>query len=411
MFKRRLRSYRANGNVVNARLPFFATVLTVLLISAQAYGEERSYLYGKGKSVDLYSVLADYGVPYHYDPYVHKLNIESAGRCVEMVSGMREIFVDNKIYKAQNPPTKEDGAFLVGIEELRIVADTVLPAEKGKRIAVRAHSKGLSLKLVSTNEMGINPYKKKIENAQRIELIIIDPGHGGRDPGAVGIGGMQEKDIVLTLSKKLRSELRSMLPDDTEIKMTRSKDEYVSLVGRSKFANRAAGIDTGYRKNAIFISMHANASLRRSANGFEVYYLSARDESENARAVAAFENSVVVNFRNSDTDYESETAWLINNMLIEEYQRESRLLAGLIVKNVAGINGMKVRRRGVLSAHFYVLRGTLMPAVLVESGFVTNEDDAENLIQSEFQDRIAKRIAKGIYAFIKAFNESEGFTK
>ncbi len=174
-------------------------------------------------------------------------------------------------------------------------------------------------------------------------LVVIDPGHGGKDPGAVGIGGLQEKHVVLPISHHVRQTLESQ---GLQVKMTRWDDRFISLAGRTEMANRL---------NAdLFISIHANAisMSRPDVNGVETFYYS------NGRALAqAIQNSILAN--------------------------------------------INMRNRGVKQANFYVLRNSAMPSVLVEVGFVTGREDAPRLANPNFRKRMADAIAEGILQYVR----------
>lgn len=179
-------------------------------------------------------------------------------------------------------------------------------------------------------------------------LVMIDPGHGGKDPGAVGIGGLQEKQVILPISQEVARILRQ---NNVNVQMTRDTDYFVSLQGRTQLANRA-GAD-------LFVSIHANAiSLSRpDVNGLEVFY---------------FQSA------------------------------KSRSLSQTIHRSI--LSQIRMRDRGVKTARFYVLRNTAMPSALVEVGFVTGREDAPNLSSPDFRDRMAQAIADGILEYIQTNN-------
>ncbi len=189
----------------------------------------------------------------------------------------------------------------------------------------------------NTNPPGsFNPPRSNI-------VVMIDPGHGGRDSGAVGIGGLQEKNVILPISLEVAQILQQ---NGIGVRMTRNTDYFVSLAGRAELANNA---------NAdLFVSIHANSiSLSRpDVNGFEVYYF-----------------------------------------------QSGRGLAQAIHRNVLG--QIRMRDRGVKTARFYVLRHTAMPSALVEVGFVTGREDASNLASPAFRSRMAKAIADGILEYVQ----------
>lgn len=174
-------------------------------------------------------------------------------------------------------------------------------------------------------------------------LVVLDPGHGGKDPGAVGIGGLQEKDVVLPISHHVRETLES---NGLNVKMTRWDDRFISLAGRTEMANR---LDAD-----LFISIHANAisMSRPDVNGAETFYYS-----------------------------------------------NGRALAQAIQRSILG--NINMRDRGVKKANFYVLRNSAMPAVLVEVGFVTGRLDAPRLADPNFRKRMADAIAEGILQYVQ----------
>ncbi len=256
-----------------------------------------------------------------------------------------------------------------------------------------------------------NPVANKF-NQKTITAIIIDAGHGGKDPGSIGINKIKEKDIVLSFSLELKEELKKILPN-VDIVLTRDKDTYPTLQERYKIANTAAKIETDKPENALFISVHANASLSPSAKGFEAYFITAQESSEYARAVSMLENSALVKFDKIDASkYEENSSQLTHNyMLVEQYQKESRLLAQSIVDEVYKVSGISKRNKPVQNALFYVLKGSIMPSTLIEIGFITNEEDAKFMNTKETRIKMVKATALGIKKFIKEFEDTKGFTK
>lgn len=256
-----------------------------------------------------------------------------------------------------------------------------------------------------------NPVANKF-NQKTITAIIIDAGHGGKDPGSIGINKIKEKDIVLSFSLELKEELKKILPN-VDIVLTRDKDTYPTLQERYKIANTAAKIETDKPENALFISVHANASLSPSAKGFEAYFITAQESSEYARAVSMLENSALVKFDKIDASkYEENSSQLTHNyMLVEQYQKESRLLAQSIVDEVYKVSGVSKRNKPVQNALFYVLKGSIMPSTLIEIGFITNEEDAKFMNTKETRIKMVKATALGIKKFIKEFEDTKGFIK
>jgi N-acetylmuramoyl-L-alanine amidase len=230
-----------------------------------------------------------------------------------------------------------------------------------------------------------------------IRKVVIDPGHGGNDPGAIGRTGLKEKDLVLDIGKRVKEQLNE---NGVDVVMTRDRDTFIPLEKRSKIANEG-DVD-------FFVSIHANSAKLKGARGFEVYYLSTAVD-DNARAVEAAENSFLKfddsSFQRHNTDLEA-TLW---DLVYTENRQESVELAKYIAKAVDGSTSL--HNRGVKSARFYVLRGSQMPSVLVEVGFISNPAEEKNLKDSAYRQAIATAITKGILNYKSVYESSDGFTK
>ncbi len=221
-----------------------------------------------------------------------------------------------------------------------------------------------------------------------VRTIVLDPGHGGKDPGAVGRKGLREKDVNLAVSLKLKKLIEQEL--SIRVLLTRSDDRFVSLQDRTKFAND--------NRADLFISIHANASKSRESKGIETYYLSTARTTE-ARAVEALENSVVEIYeggRQATAKYD-DLSIILSDILQAEHLEGSNDLANQIQLNL--VAGSKSIDRGVKQANFYVLRGAFMPAVLIELGFLSNLAEEALLGNDEYQDRLARTIFEGIKRF------------
>ena len=212
-----------------------------------------------------------------------------------------------------------------------------------------------------------------------VKTIVIDPGHGGKDPGAVS-QTRQEKQIVLNLSKTLRDIL---VKKGYNVRLTRETDVFLPLRKRTQFATS--------QKADLFISIHTNASTARSAAGIETYYLALASD-ESARITAMRENAgAEYNMKELDA--------LVGRILKGSKSTESRRLAELIQAQLA--SGKQVKNRGVKHAPFVVLIGTKVPAVLVEVGFISNPAEGKKLTTKAYQRQLATAIAKGIEQYIK----------
>lgn len=220
-----------------------------------------------------------------------------------------------------------------------------------------------------------------------VKRIVLDPGHGGKDPGAVGKNGTREKDINLNVSLLLKSMLEKEL--GVEVLMTRSDDRFISLSGRTRFA-----MDN---KADLFVSLHTNASRGRSARGLETYYLSTSSTSD-SRAVEALENDVVELYEGAEAKKAYDALdFILSDMSQTEFLEYSNELATLVQRNL--VSGIQGPDRGVKQASFYVLRGAFMPAILIEMGFISNLSEEALLANAEYQERLARTIFEGIKRF------------
>jgi len=222
-----------------------------------------------------------------------------------------------------------------------------------------------------------------------VRTIVIDPGHGGRDPGAIGRKyNTLEKDVVLAVSLKLKALLESEL--GVRVLLTRSDDRFISLRDRTKFAND--------KKADLFVSIHTNAHYNTAAHGVETFYLSTAITSD-ARAVEALENQVVELYEGGMEAVQryDDLAFILSDILQSEFLEASNNLAFQIQQNM--VFGTQARDRGVKQANFFVLRGAFMPAVLVELGFISNAMEEALLRNPEYQHRLARTVFEGIKRF------------
>ena len=222
-----------------------------------------------------------------------------------------------------------------------------------------------------------------------INKIIIDAGHGGSDYGAIGLSGSQEKKISLDIAKRLAKLIRK--DKLFEVVMTREKDVAVSLERRTKIANEVNG--------DLFISIHSNASLKKSARGFQIFFLAPAWNDE-ARASAQLENaSFLAEMNSGGDDDEDDLTFILSDMIQTEFQVESADLAAMIDKEFRKKLKKETKARGIDQAGFYVLNGVYMPSILVESAFLTNKADEKLLKKKKFRQKIAEAIYEGLKRF------------
>lgn len=214
--------------------------------------------------------------------------------------------------------------------------------------------------------------------------VVLDPGHGGYDTGAVGPSGLQEKDVVLDLALRLRRLLQERL--GVRVIMTRAEDVFVPLPERTAIANQA--------KADFFLSLHVNGAAKRGAVGFETFYFTREPSDNDARASAQRENLVIESDGARGKDQESLLRITLADMAVTRDMRESGELAELVLTSLDKL--LKVENRGVKSGPFYVLATAAMPAILVEGAFITNPKEERKLQQDAYRQRVAEALYEGI---------------
>jgi N-acetylmuramoyl-L-alanine amidase len=219
----------------------------------------------------------------------------------------------------------------------------------------------------------------------RVAKIVIDPGHGGKDPGAIGKRGLQEKDVVLKIAKKLEKKLESALGCD--VVLTRKDDRFIPLEERTAIANT--------EKADLFISIHANAHRNRKVCGIETYYLNLATD-ERVIELAARENAT------SEKNI-SDLQMILNDLMLNSKISESSRLAEYVqLSMVKKIDSKysKINNLGVKQAPFYVLIGAEMPSILIETSFISNESEEKRLREEKYLNLIAEGIFHGIEKYI-----------
>ncbi len=226
--------------------------------------------------------------------------------------------------------------------------------------------------------------------------VVLDPGHGGHDTGAIGPSGLMEKDVVLDLALRVRRLLQQRL--GLRVLMTRTDDVFVSLPERSAFANRV--------KADFLVSLHVNAANKRGAVGFEAFYFTREPSDNDARASTQRENLVIENNGTTGKDLESLLKATLADMAVTRDMKESSNLAERILSSLDKI--LRVENRGVKSGPFYVLATAAMPAVLVESAFITNPREERKLQREEYREQIARALFDGIAAYKVRYEQRLG---
>lgn len=231
-------------------------------------------------------------------------------------------------------------------------------------------------------------------------VVVIDPGHGGDDPGAVGPTGVREKDVALAVALALAD----VLEDDPafEVHLTRTDDRLVPLWERGPVATELKGERPG-----LFLSIHMNAVSNRTVRGFETYFLSeARTEHE--RRVVALENAAMAFGSRGGTDLsgDPELGFILNELRNFDHQRWSADLAAVVQERLEGVH--PANNRGVKQGPLAVITNSIMPSVLVELGFISNRDEEQMLSDTAFQRSAAQSLAEAIREFFDHYPPGTG---
>jgi len=261
----------------------------------------------------------------------------------------------------------------------------VVVLRDNKKVAVNMKPSSEPIKIEAVPE--VKPLSLAQQLGLGVKKIVIDPGHGGKDPGAMAFG-LKEKDIVLDVAKKLALVLKKEL--GCEVVLTRKDDVFISLEERTAIANT---------NNAdLFISLHINAHTSAKVRGLETYYLNLTTNAE-AMRVAARENATSTHQMSELQDILSD---IMKNSKIDESSRLAQQVHNSILAEADKRGFTDIKNLGVKQAPFYVLIGAQMPAILIELAFISNEKDVDNLKNQTFLEMLTKEIAEGIRAYVSA---------
>ncbi|MFQ5992210.1 MAG: N-acetylmuramoyl-L-alanine amidase [Nitrospiraceae bacterium] len=258
----------------------------------------------------------------------------------------------------------------------RLVVDIITPAHTG------SNGKG---PVATIPKSAAKEAKKAPLPSRTIQTIVLDPGHGGKDPGAIGRSGLAEKDITLAVARRVNDLIKKKL--GKRVVMTRTKDVFVGLEDRAELANKH-GAD-------LFVSIHVNSHSRRSTRGVEVYHFGEASD-PGALEVAARENGTPLKDTGVGWQY------LVADLLTTKKVEDSLDLAWTTRK--AMVNRLErhynITDHGVKTAPFYVLRFTSMPGILTEIGFISNPTEEKRMKSKTFLDRVAWAIYDGIRSYV-----------
>lgn len=315
-----------------------------------------------------------HGINWDWDPVSEIVELDKGSVKLRLRVGEYKIYANGMVIVEERPVIFHKGAVCVPSDFLKTIS---------KRFA-----------WVEPSGSAVPENKPAVPQPRyyKIRSVILDAGHGGYDPGAIGRDGIKEKYITLDITNRVRGLLEN---EGIEVILTRDDDSFIPLWRRTEIANRV---------NAdLFVSIHANASRTKRLKGVEVYYLSEAID-DDARAKAAAQDAVLKTEKGSvyrHTDVLDAILW---DLALTEARRDSIQLGNSILDEI------DVPKRALKSARFFVLKGTKMPAVLVEVGYITNKDECSKLGGSQYRAEIAKMVVRGILGFRRQFESSGGFT-
>ena len=323
------------------------------------------------------------------EPYINekteKIVFYLDNKKIKITNGITFLLIDDNIYQLSSKVVRQNNEYFVHIDSFINIVNSSL-----QNLSIISNSSEI---IISSTAKTKNVAIKNIDiekNKWKFSTIIIDPGHGGKDPGAVGYRGTLEKDIALDVAKRLEKKISKNMKVKTVL--TRDEDIFLKLGERTRIANENNG--------SLFISIHANAATDRRASGFETFLIGL-NKNEAAVRVAARENSVlelegVAGKKLTNEDLIQAT--IAQSAFASKSEKFAALVQEEIGKRVQGKN------RGVKQAGFYVLMGASMPNVLVELGFISNLAEEKKLRSSQYREVLATAIFKALEKYEKTLD-------
>lgn len=350
-------------------------------------------------AVDAEAFSKKIGATFHWFP-VQKSFIMVAGKdTAKFAIGLPFAYVNGESLDLSASPVLEEGHLWIAEYDANRIFQKAQPASSS---SVAASSSAAAKAAADKTSTPAAP-KKETAGTREVKTIVIDPGHGGKDSGALGKNS-QEKDIVLSIGKLVKKALEK---EGFNVKMTRDKDVFIELGQRANLANQWDG--------DLFVSLHCNAidatpERKKQIRGYHVYVLRA-PESEEDKAIARRENKVATLYGEKNAKEElSPIEWFKLEARLEKYKQNSYMFTEEMLK---ALDGGKIKRQagGVGGAGFMVLVGALMPAVLFEIGFISNLEDEAYMMSKDGQADIADRIARAVKnykAAVHSYRETLG---
>jgi len=374
-------------------------LLSILIANNQQtitiLGENNNFL-GKAdvlKKTQYYLSVNDFGRIIGSGSFVNskteKIVIYIDNLKIKLSNNIAFIIIDDKAYQMGSKLIKSKDEYYVPIDDFFNILS--IHGSDNHSIDYTTMSIALNSKIKNIEKPVTTVDLTKEKNKWEFNTIIIDPGHGGKDPGSIGYKGTKEKDITLDVAKRLAKKIQKNLKVKTIL--TRDEDVWMRLQDRTRLANDKNG--------RLFISIHANSVDDRRANGFETYMIGTN---KNAAAVrtAARENAVL-DLEGTNSAKLTDEDLITATMAQSGFAKQSEQFAALVQEEMN--KRVQSKNRGVKQAGFYVLMGASMPNVLIELGFLSNPNEEKKLNSSSYRDMLATSIYYAILKYQKTLND------
>ena len=302
---------------------------------------------------------------------------------IKVTNDIAFILIEDSLYQLSSKVIKDKNDYYLPIDSFFNIINNLSKDFSAALTSQRISFSTKKITVTANKKVDLSNEKQKWE----FKTIVIDAGHGGKDPGAVGYRGTKEKDIALDVAKRLEKKLSKNL--NVKIVMTRDEDIFLRLSERTKIANENNG--------SLFISIHTNAAEDRRASGFETFLIGP-NKNEAAVRVAARENAVLELEGISGQKLTNEDlikATIAQSAFASKSEQFASMVQGEIKKRVQS------KDRGVKQAGFYVLMGASMPNVLVELGFISNPSEEKKLRSPQYRDQLATAIYRAVEQYQK----------
>lgn len=338
-------------------MPFLTIILSVLILVPflSGCGASKGYVKPSARQDSIQLICEGRNIPWQWDSISQVFTFTSQGVPAKVLVGSKLVLIGSERVMLDAAIQRRDNSIIVPPDFIAKVFE-----QTGSAVSVLTPAPSM---------------------AGKYRTIMVDAGHGGKDPGAIGLSGAVEKDIVFDIARRLKTGLQKM---GFKVLMTRDSDEFISLQKRTEMASQSDA--------DIFVSIHANATRSRKIKGLEIYYSRALDPESDLSQHRANERSFLQRLDISGEKAVPQS--IVSDMMQERKLQESGNLAEHLIRKTA--ESVNASNRGSRRSGFFVIKNTLIPAILFEVGYVTNAAEAKLLLTEEYRQKIADAIAESI---------------